>query len=469
MAKKYMTSWCIALGVLTASAGAAAQDAEAGIGLSSEGVEASASGPDADDDESEGVWTPQHLFEIGIFAGVMFPPEDPPLRDSNWEKPPADFDPVAFDFGARAGLFPIDYLGLEGELAMIPTKTDLGNNANVYAVRGHLVGQIPFRSITPFLVIGGTTLLQDSDELGKDDDRAFHFGIGAKMPISDSMKIRLDLRDTISDKQVRDDPPHWPEILLGLSLGLGGEEEPPPPPEPVDSDGDGLTDDVDKCPMEPANTPDGCPIPDSDGDGVLDPDDECPQEPGTLPNGCPDLDPDKDGILLPADQCPDVAGIAPDGCPDPDPDKDGFLGDADKCPEQPETKNGFEDTDGCPDDVPDKVKKFSGVIKGINFATGKSKIKPESFPILDEAVEVLKEYESLNLLISGHTDSVGRPDKNQKLSDDRAASVKAYMVGKGIDASRIETRGAGSNEPIADNDTKEGRAQNRRIEFKILQ
>ncbi len=470
MGKSYMTSWCLALGVLTASTAASAQDAEAGVGLSSDGIDASASGPDTGDDDDDDSWTPQHLLELGVFAGVMFPPKDHPLRDSNWEKPYQDFDDVAFDFGARAALFPWDYVGVEGEYAMMPTKTSGGDSANIYALRAHLIGQIPFRAITPFVVIGGTTLMQDSDELGKDDDRAFHFGIGAKIPVSDSLKIRLDLRDTISDQQEAPDTPHWPEILVGLSLGLGGEEEKaPPPPAPVDTDGDGLTDDVDKCPTEPANTPDGCPILDSDGDGVLDPDDECPQEPGTLPNGCPDLDPDKDGILLPADQCPDVAGIAPDGCPDPDPDKDGFIGDADACPDQPETKNGFEDTDGCPDDMPDKVKKFSGVIQGINFATGKSTIKPESFPILDEAVEVLAEYEALKLLISGHTDSVGRPDKNQKLSDDRAAAVKAYMVGKGIDSSRIETRGAGSNEPIADNDTKEGRAQNRRIEFKILQ
>jgi OOP family OmpA-OmpF porin len=141
----------------------------------------------------------------------------------------------------------------------------------------------------------------------------------------------------------------------------------------------------------------------------------------------------------------------------------------DKCPEQPETKNGFEDADGCPDELPKEVAKFSGVIKGIQFDFGKATIRRESNKLLDEAVKVLQTYPELRIQISGHTDNVGEPAKNLELSQARADSVKAYFTGKGIDAGRIETRGAGETEPVADNATDAGRQQNRRIEFKLLQ
>jgi outer membrane protein OmpA-like peptidoglycan-associated protein len=83
-------------------------------------------------------------------------------------------------------------------------------------------------------------------------------------------------------------------------------------------------------------------------------------------------------------------------------------------------------------------------------------------------VSVLKEYTSIKIQISGHTDSDGDHDKNVDLSRRRADAVKAYFVGKGIDADRIQTRGVGPDEPIADNKTAVGKQKNRRIEFKIL-
>lgn len=89
--------------------------------------------------------------------------------------------------------------------------------------------------------------------------------------------------------------------------------------------------------------------------------------------------------------------------------------------------------------------------------------------MLDEAIGVLKQYPELRIMVSGHTDNVGEAKTNIELSEARAASVKAYMVGKGIGAERVETRGAGPNEPVADNGTDKGRQQNRRIEFKLLQ
>ena len=97
-----------------------------------------------------------------------------------------------------------------------------------------------------------------------------------------------------------------------------------------------------------------------------------------------------------------------DGCPDPDNDKDGVLDEKDKCPNEPETKNGYQDDDGCPDEVPVAVKKFTGVVKGINFRRNSADIKASSFPLLKEAVSVFKEYPALRVEISGHTSERGQ-------------------------------------------------------------
>jgi OOP family OmpA-OmpF porin len=156
-----------------------------------------------------------------------------------------------------------------------------------------------------------------------------------------------------------------------------------------------------------------------------------------------------------------------EGCPIPDTDGDGILDPDDACPKEPETVNGFEDEDGCPDQAPD-TDTFTGVIEGIFFDVDQATIRSTAAPKLDAAIETLKKHPSLKIEISGHTDSKGNDAYNVDLSQRRADAVKQYMVERGIDASRIETRGAGENEPIASNATRPGRAQNRRIEFKLL-
>jgi OOP family OmpA-OmpF porin len=243
-----------------------------------------------------------------------------------------------------------------------------------------------------------------------------------------------------------------------------------PPPPPPDRDRDGVIDAADKCPDDAGLSADGCP-PDTDTDGVLDRDDYCPREAGPAPKGCPiiDPDPDKDGVPLPCDVCPEEKGVKPDGCPIRDTDGDGVFDDKDKCVKEPETKNGFEDDDGCPDTIPEKVKKFTGVVEGIYFDQGKATIRKQSTRVLDAAVKVLQEFPSVSMEISGHTSSEGDQAFNDKLSQERADSVKQWLVDKGVSADRIKTRGAGPSEPIADNKTAAGRAKNRRIEFKIIQ
>ena len=210
---------------------------------------------------------------------------------------------------------------------------------------------------------------------------------------------------------------------------------------------------------------------DRDEDGILDAQDACPDDPGIATDdarthGCPDRD--RDGFLDADDKCPDEPGVAPDGCPLRDKDGDGILDKDDKCVDVPETRNGYEDTDGCPDELPKAVAKFTGVIRGIYFDFGKDSIRKQSTRTLSEAAKIFVEYPSLKVEISGHTDDVGKIDYNKDLSRRRAESVKAYLVSKGVAAERITTRGAGPDEPIAENKTAKGRAKNRRIEFKIV-
>ncbi|MCH9683272.1 MAG: OmpA family protein, partial [Deltaproteobacteria bacterium] len=180
-------------------------------------------------------------------------------------------------------------------------------------------------------------------------------------------------------------------------------------------------------------------------------------------------DTDGDGILDPDDACVDVPGVVEyKGCPIPDTDGDGILDPEDKCVTEPETFNGFDDEDGCPDEIPQEVKSFTGVIEGIYFDTNKDTIKAQSRAKLDKAAEVLTKFPTVKLEISGHTDSRGKPAHNTDLSRRRAESVKLYLIEHGVDASRLQTRGAGPDEPIADNRKKSGRAKNRRIEFRVV-
>lgn len=200
---------------------------------------------------------------------------------------------------------------------------------------------------------------------------------------------------------------------------------------------------------------------DRDHDGVPDAVDRCPDVPGLASlQGCPDRD--GDGIADDMDACPDVAGPAKfNGCPDTD--GDGVPDNLDRCPKVP----GPASNNGCPE-ISEKTKKlFEKALTGIQFETGKSTIKPVSFPILNQVVDVMNENPTYDLEIHGHTDNVGDAAKNMKLSEERAAAVKSYLEKKGILADRMKSFGHGDTMPVADNKTPAGRAQNRRVEFKV--
>lgn len=109
------------------------------------------------------------------------------------------------------------------------------------------------------------------------------------------------------------------------------------------------------------------------------------------------------------------------------------------------------------------------VLDNVTFETGKAELKPASYPVLDELVEYLKRKDDEKIEVGGHTDDVGKAEANMILSNNRANTVRAYLLTKGIAPERVSARGYGMDMPIAENDTEEGRALNRRTEVKILQ
>lgn len=234
--------------------------------------------------------------------------------------------------------------------------------------------------------------------------------------------------------------------------------------EVKDRDGDGVLDSLDACPdIAGSAALNGCP--DRDADGIADNVDSCADVAGIAKyHGCPVPDTDKDGINDEEDKCPEVAGVARyQGCPVPDTDKDGVNDEEDKCPNESGRASNF----GCPEIKQEIIEKVNVAAKNIFFATGSAKLLAKSYASLNNVVKILTDNASFKVDVDGHTDITGTAEKNQVLSENRAASVKAYLVSKGIDESRINTTGYGITKPVADNKTSAGRSKNRRVEIKL--
>ncbi|MFH1436746.1 MAG: OmpA family protein [Pseudomonadota bacterium] len=253
-----------------------------------------------------------------------------------------------------------------------------------------------------------------------------------------------------------------------------------------DNDEDEVDDMVDDCPndaedMDGFEDEDGCPEEDNDEDGVLDAGDDCPDEAEDMDefeddDGCPENDNDGDGITDENDKCPmekeDMDEFEDDdGCPDGDNDGDGVPDATDECPDEAETLNGIKDDDGCPDKGKSLVlitKDQIEITQQINFKKNSHEIQGKtSFKILDVVADVLNMNPGISIEVQGHTDDTGERDHNLELSQKRAESVMGYLVEKGIDEKRLEAKGYGPDKPIADNETKKGKEENRRVEFKI--
>ena len=279
------------------------------------------------------------------------------------------------------------------------------------------------------------------------------------------------------------------------------------PDGPGDRDLDGLTDDIDDCPDDPEDfdnfqDEDGCPEIDNDKDGILDVDDECPNDPEDFDefedaDGCPDPDNDEDGILDVDDECPldpgppetqgcpdrDGDGIADkvDACPDepgpietqgcPDSDGDGVPDFRDKCPDQPiDERADPSRSDGCPSVVV-VTKAQIMILEKIFFDYNKASIKPVSYTLLAEVAGVINANADIKLIeVAGHTDWDGSDEYNLKLSQARCESVVDHLVNfGGVERTRLVPTGYGESKPIDTNETDEGRANNRRVEFNILE
>lgn len=185
---------------------------------------------------------------------------------------------------------------------------------------------------------------------------------------------------------------------------------------------------------------------------------------------CPDLDWDHDGVLNGVDRCPKEPGEKENqGCPWPDRDGDGTADVFDNCPDA----RGPSNNAGCPPEEPQRVvlrKDRLEILDVIYFEFDQAVIKPESYGLLEQVAKVITAHPELaSIRIEGHTDRVGSAEYNRELSLARANAVKAFLVDRGgVAGERLTTRGYGFDRPLASNDTDEGRAQNRRVEFLII-
>jgi outer membrane protein OmpA-like peptidoglycan-associated protein len=269
---------------------------------------------------------------------------------------------------------------------------------------------------------------------------------------------------------------------LPVTVAVAPTPAPAPAPAPAvvsaaDADGDGVADTSDQCAATPFGTSVdsvGCPVyRDTDSDGVVDPRDRCPATTlGTVVDGtgCPlPTDADGDGVTDDRDACPGTAaGTTVDvrGCvPLTDADNDGVVNSKDRCPGTPA---GTEvDGVGCPLLFKNPTER-TVTLRGVNFAPARATLTPASLAVLDEVARQLIEASTIRIEIAGHTDNRGTSARNNALSRARAATVRAYLIGQGVAADRMISRGYGAYAPIESNATPSGRAMNRRVELRRL-
>ncbi len=337
---------------------------------------------------------------------------------------------------------------------LLGLRAPVGNGSEVYAMGGPGFGQTP--GTPEFRVLAGINF-------GADGTPAARCVEGQPYDVSRCPDLDVD-GDGV--KNVADRCP----TNKGLAQLDGCAD--------TDDDQDGLMNLADRCPAQAENTngfedSDGCPDdPDTDKDGLADSKDACPQQPEDVDgfedgNGCPDPDNDQDGVADARDACMNEAGPKENrGCPDKDRDGDGLVDRLDTCPDEP----GTEKNHGC------KSKQLAQVgegqiriIESVYFENNQDVISQRSYKLLDSVATILATHPEIEKLrIEGHTDNAGSADYNLDLSQRRAEAVAKYLVSKNVARERLEPKGYGPEKPIADNKTKEGRAKNRRVEFKVV-
>lgn len=314
---------------------------------------------------------------------------------------------------------------------------------------------------SPYLLLGLSTF--DIDPSGAGNDRsgaAYSAGAGFYLdPFKSNVSIRGEFRRRLETASA--DNMYDSLFSLGLQIPFG-----PATPKWVDTDGDGVEDGSDNCPNTPAGTKVdawGCEL-DSDGDGVKDSKDQCPGTPRGVAvdaNGCPN-DSDGDGVSDDMDECPGTPAGEPvdaKGC-ELDDDGDGVVNRLDECPGTPA---------GTPVDRRGCEIKGDYVLEGVNFESNSDMLVAGASSVLDEVTETLLKYPEITFRIEGHTDSDGAAAYNEGLSTRRAQTVFDYLANEGVAENRMSVQGFGESQPIADNTTAAGKAQNRRVVLSVIE
>lgn len=407
-------------------------------------------------------------------------------------------------FGARVGLFVLPNLAVEFEHTMnytSPEGSDAENRLRPYIVRLALHRPIG-ESWNSIWALGWIRDRFDPSDAEIFVDDGYHALFGLQHRMSDAVGLRLDatldyLPSPITEVAGNDvEMMNW-GVQAGFNFRIGKQV-------PKDADHDGVRDALDQCPATPAGSmvdARGCVPPrDSDGDGVMDPQDRCANTAAGArvdANGCViPVDTDRDGVMDNVDACadtPTTTRVDARGCP-VDADGDGVVNTADACPETPAgTKvdgrgcalpadtdgDGVVDpSDNCPNTAANLRVDSRGcaivfeegdttlILDGVTFATGRAVLTPDAMTILDRVAQSLLDSKDVNVEVQGHTDNTGSRALNLRLSGQRAASVRDYLVQKGVAASRLTARGMGPDSPRAPNNTAEGRALNRRVELR---
>jgi OOP family OmpA-OmpF porin len=300
----------------------------------------------------------------------------------------------------------------------------------------------PDEAWNPYVSMGAGHADFGTDPLGprtagsNHDETRVNVGAGFRYNVSDSISLRGDLREFHGIDESTFDT----QVSLGISFAFTRTvaQAAPEPARPVDSDGDGVPDSRDQCPGTPAGAAvdsTGC-EPDADGDGVPDSRDQCPGTPRGAQvdsRGC-ELDSDNDGVVDSKDQCPGTPAGAQ------------------------------VDETGC-EGVTETIETFSIEVQ---FPSNSSVIGNAFDDEIRRVANFMNENPETIVEIAGHTDSRGDADYNQFLSQRRAEAVAGRLTGPlGIDPSRVEAVGYGEEQPIASNNTADGRAANRRVEARI--
>jgi outer membrane protein OmpA-like peptidoglycan-associated protein len=434
-------------------------------------------------------------FELSGSAGVMAP-------DTRAHVLPGP------DYQATLGYRWQPWLVTEGYGVWAPGKADSFPGGKVNFFTGGLDLRFNLRpgdsKVVPFVAMGGGYAASHGDGLdpAKLERGSASIGGGVLFNLFGNSRryLRVQVRDILFRDRGITEFSNNVTATIGLHLILGGKvkdtdldgvrdwiDECPLTPIgakvdpkgcPIDSDRDSVYDGLDKCPNTPIGAKvdkNGCPL-DADGDGVPDGIDQCPDTPkgATVDaKGCPN-DADGDGVLDGIDQCPNTpkgARVDAKGCP-MDSDGDGVLDGLDKCPDTP--KGLKVDEYGCPVEMIERETELldTGMIRlnNVNFATGKDSILADSYGTLDAVGALLAKWPQLKMEISGHTDNTGSAKTNKKLSLARAQAVQNYILShhSELKADQYTVAGYGSSKPVATNKTPEGKAQNRRVEFQVL-